>query len=181
MIWEVWKIAIKPKYGHVSISRGYPTITNGKYADQLLHRLVFEDYHGCKLDSTDVIHHIDGNKLNCHPTNLICMSRGAHARLHNSFNNPFYGKQHSQESRKKMKENHADVSGENNPRYRDDIPTGEDLLREYEAGTSHRKLAEKYNCNQSTISRRIKKTRELVGYEVSNDMEPASQSTLEDY
>lgn len=32
-------------------------------------------------------------------------------------NNPFYGKQHSEESKRKMSENHADMSGENNPFY----------------------------------------------------------------
>jgi len=32
-------------------------------------------------------------------------------------NNPFYGKKHSQEARKKMSENHADVSGKNHPMF----------------------------------------------------------------
>ena len=32
-------------------------------------------------------------------------------------NNPMYGKTHSDKSRKKMSENHPDVSGENNPMY----------------------------------------------------------------
>ena len=32
-------------------------------------------------------------------------------------NNPFYGKHHSEETREKMRNNHADVSGENNPNY----------------------------------------------------------------
>ena len=54
-------MAIKTKYGHASISEGYPTIITGKYTGQRVHRLVFEDYHECKLDSSDVIHHIDGN------------------------------------------------------------------------------------------------------------------------
>jgi len=30
-------------------------------------------------------------------------------------NNPFYGKKHSEETKKRMKENHADFTGENNP------------------------------------------------------------------
>lgn len=30
-------------------------------------------------------------------------------------NNPFYGKKHTKETRKKMRENHADFTGENNP------------------------------------------------------------------
>ena len=32
-------------------------------------------------------------------------------------NNPMYGKKHSEETRKKMREHHADVSGENHPMY----------------------------------------------------------------
>ena len=31
-------------------------------------------------------------------------------------NNPFYGKKHTEETRKKISGNHADVSGENNPK-----------------------------------------------------------------
>lgn len=74
---------IKTKYGNASITnRGYYVITSGKNASKLLHRLVFEDYHNCKLDSNDVIHHIDFNPQNNHPTNLICMSKKAHLILH---------------------------------------------------------------------------------------------------
>ena len=32
-------------------------------------------------------------------------------------NNPFYGKTHTEESKKKMSLNHKDVSGKNNPMY----------------------------------------------------------------
>jgi group I intron endonuclease len=33
-------------------------------------------------------------------------------------NNPFYGKKHTDETKRKMRENHADLSGENSPNYR---------------------------------------------------------------
>ena len=61
---------------------------NGYYKadnDNYMHRLSFEDYHNCKLDKNDVIHHIDGDKSNNHPANLVCMSRKAHSLLHNKY------------------------------------------------------------------------------------------------
>jgi hypothetical protein len=74
---------MKTKYGNAKITNeGYYVITSGEYRKKLLHRLIFEDYHDCKLDSNDIIHHIDGDKTNNHPTNLICMSKKAHALLH---------------------------------------------------------------------------------------------------
>lgn len=75
---------IKTEYGNASIdeSKGYYVITNGENTGKLLHRLVFEDYHNCTLDSNDVIHHADFDKLNNHPSNLICMSKKAHNILH---------------------------------------------------------------------------------------------------
>lgn len=38
--------------------------------------------------------------------------------------NPFYGKSHTDETKKKMKLNHADISGENNPMYGKSAWTG---------------------------------------------------------
>ena len=78
---------IATKYGTATLSnRGYYRITSRKEGNKnkSLHRLVFEDYHNCTLDKNDIIHHIDGNPLNNHPTNLICMSKTAHNILHNS-------------------------------------------------------------------------------------------------
>lgn len=95
---------MKTKYGTAKIGKnGYYVITSVKEGNNsaMLHRLVFEDYHDCKLDKNDVIHHIDGNPLNNHPTNLICMSRKAHNLLHNKW------RQHSEETKRKMSENHA--------------------------------------------------------------------------
>lgn len=72
------------KFGNASLdeSTGYYRITNGVNTGKLLHRLVFEDYHNCKLDNNDVIHHADFDKQNNHPSNLICMSIKAHNILH---------------------------------------------------------------------------------------------------
>ena len=53
-----------------------------------IHRQVYEQTHNVKLTSNDIVHHIDGNKLNNDPSNLEVMTRAEHAahhgRLHNN-------------------------------------------------------------------------------------------------
>lgn len=109
---------MKTKYGTAKLDNdGYLRIKTTKQGNhgKLLHRLVFEDYNNCKLDKTDVIHHIDGDKTNNHPNNLICMSRKAHTLLHH------YGKQCSEETKRKISENNAKYwegkTGENHNRF----------------------------------------------------------------
>ncbi len=51
-------------------------------------------------------------------------------------NNPFYGKTHSDESKIKISENHADISGENNPNWKGGISPE----RQKDAATSEYKL-----------------------------------------
>lgn len=56
--------------------RGYPSCTyEGK--KYLVHRLVMEQIIGRKLERWEQVHHIDGNKMNFQPDNLI-ISPGAH-------------------------------------------------------------------------------------------------------
>lgn len=88
------------KFGNAKINDSYLKITSWKEGNngKRLHRLIFEEYHDCKLDKNDVIHHIDGDKLNNHPANLICMSKKAHQLLHNR------GRKHSEESKRKISE-----------------------------------------------------------------------------
>ena len=94
-------VRIITPYGVANISHGYLTITSKKEGNYLkaVHRLVYEDYHNCKLGITDEIHHIDGNKLNNDPSNLICMSKSEHTKLHMT------GRVLSEESRRKIGEN----------------------------------------------------------------------------
>jgi uncharacterized C2H2 Zn-finger protein len=46
------------------------------------HRIVAEESLGRALLSTEVVHHIDGNKQNNDPTNLAVMTQGEHMREH---------------------------------------------------------------------------------------------------
>ena len=53
---------------------------SGKKIDE--HRHIMEEKLGRKLLPTEVVHQIDGNKLNNDPDNLQIMTRAEHARLH---------------------------------------------------------------------------------------------------
>ena len=99
---------IKTKFGNAKLyDDGYYRITSTKEGNfsKLLHRLIFEDYHDCKLDENDIIHHADFDKSNNHPSNLICMSQKAHLILHN-FREVNKGIPKSEEHKKKLSEAH---------------------------------------------------------------------------
>lgn len=119
---------ISTKFGIASISDwGYYRITSTKEGNwrKYLHRLIFEDFHGIKIPDGYVIHHKNGNKLDNSIENLEMMESRKHNSMHMiGENNPFYGKQGinygkklSEETCKRMSENHADVNGENNPKW----------------------------------------------------------------
>lgn len=46
------------------------------------HRRVMENYLGRKLESNEIVHHIDGNRHNNSLSNLTILTRAEHARLH---------------------------------------------------------------------------------------------------
>lgn len=67
------------------------------------------------------------------------------------------GHEVSEDARKKMREHHADVSGNNNPRFLEHLPSNKELYLEWRRGTPQKDLSIKYNCGLSTIQRRIRK------------------------
>jgi hypothetical protein len=61
-------------------SKGYPTICAGPLRGTRVHRLIalakFGEHAMSQKDA--VVHHKDGNKLNCHPDNLELMTEREH-------------------------------------------------------------------------------------------------------
>jgi len=64
------------------ISGGYRYVTNSEERKVQEHRLVIEKILGRKLKSSEIVHHIDGDRLNNDPKNLTIVSRGEHASIH---------------------------------------------------------------------------------------------------
>ena len=53
-----------------------------KKGNYKLHRKIMEEHLGRKLNLNEIVHHIDGNKLNNNIENLKVMTRGEHSRYH---------------------------------------------------------------------------------------------------
>lgn len=70
------------------------TTVNGKTVS--VHRLVMEQTLGRKLLENEVVHHINGNKKDNRPENLVVMSASEHSRLEN------LGKKLTQEHKEKV-------------------------------------------------------------------------------
>lgn len=105
---------MKTKFGNAKVDNsGYYRISSGKEGNhgKLLHRLIFEDYYCITILPEYIIHHKDGNKLNNQISNLELMDAKKHASFHNK------GRKHSDLEKQKMRDNHADFTGKNNPQY----------------------------------------------------------------
>jgi hypothetical protein len=82
--WLAHKDPIKMEIGE----RGKGTIFNGyrmfHIKDKKLfeHRIIMEEILGRKLKSNEIVHHIDENRLNNHPSNLQVMIRNQHIGMH---------------------------------------------------------------------------------------------------
>ncbi len=68
---------------------GYLEITRGMHKGRRVHDVVMEERIGRHLRKDEVVHHIDGNKLNNVLSNLALMTRSEHARLHATKANEF--------------------------------------------------------------------------------------------
>jgi hypothetical protein len=52
------------------------------------HRIVAEKILGRKLKRGEIVHHIDGNKSNNHPSNLEVMTQSEHCKAHDFGHHP---------------------------------------------------------------------------------------------
>lgn len=60
----------------------YVQVTAGQHKHRSVHRIVMEQVIGGPIPPGLVVHHIDENKHNNHPSNLLLMTRSDHARHH---------------------------------------------------------------------------------------------------
>ena len=72
-----WKGGKTIEQGYVTVSSR--TINKNRKRE---HQIVMENFIGRELNENEVVHHIDGNKLNNNINNLALMDKSAHTRLH---------------------------------------------------------------------------------------------------
>lgn len=89
----------------------YAIQANGKKHTPFLHRLVYEIVKG-PIPEGYVVHHIDENKRNNNPDNLIAMPFSQHTSMHKQ------GSKHSVESRIKMSESQKKIPHSISPEQR---------------------------------------------------------------
>ena len=68
------------KGGYLDQSGYQFVLDNGKYRRE--HRVVAEQKLGRPLEKGEVVHHIDGDKLNNHPDNLEVLTNSQHTKHH---------------------------------------------------------------------------------------------------
>lgn len=72
--------------GGMTLSNGYLYFTastsNGEHAGKALHAVIAEWLYERKPLQGEHVHHIDGNKLNNHPENIVIMSDSDHGKIH---------------------------------------------------------------------------------------------------
>jgi hypothetical protein len=63
-------------------TNGYMEYTRGPNCGRNVHTVIMEEMIGRKLKKSEVVHHIDEDRLNNDIDNLALMTRSAHTRLH---------------------------------------------------------------------------------------------------
>lgn len=137
-------------YRYRANGKGYMRLTNGQ--DQPLEHHVVASWKAGRRPNypEEHCHHLDGDKQNNLPGNLEIQAAKDHNRTHMlgednpmygvwDERNPLYGK---------------DVSGSNNPRYRQDV-ADEEIARLRSAGLSYADIAQRVGCGKITVMRRL--------------------------
>ena len=77
------KLGVKRQHSYEYISyQGYKVDCKDRNKKILIHRRIMEEHLGRKLSSNEIVHHIDGNKLNNDINNLEVVSRSEHIKKH---------------------------------------------------------------------------------------------------
>lgn len=74
-------LEINWKYEYID-GNGYIKNCEDRNHRYLVHRRIMEEHIGRKLKPTEIVHHIDGNKLNNDISNLKIVSRKEHIEIH---------------------------------------------------------------------------------------------------
>ncbi len=93
IVWDRMTGENNPKWnGGKSLSYGYRVVLVNKKEPRyhFEHRVLMENILGRKLLNTEVLHHVDGDKLNNNLDNLQLMSRSEHSKFHSNLRRPYY-------------------------------------------------------------------------------------------
>jgi anaerobic ribonucleoside-triphosphate reductase len=170
---------------------------NGVKEEHIVYRYFFGE-----IPEHCVIHHKDNNKKNNNKENLECLTKSKHTSIHSLLhndeyckccickakkgemsgkNNPFYGKHHTEETKKnnkikisstmkklvtlgklftpKHRENLSiscsNKTMEQTSRFNKNINTN-DIIENYHLGLTYKQMAKKFNCTTGTIQSRLK-------------------------
>ena len=76
------KLIIQTEFGNGRIRNdGYIQITTTENKGKLLHRLVYEKHYG-SIPEGFCVHHVNGDKTDNSPSNLMLLSKSHHHKLH---------------------------------------------------------------------------------------------------
>lgn len=87
------------KGGHIARS-GYKIISKRGKSNLYEHRVTAENMIGRPLNSDEVVHHIDGNRSNNHPTNLQVMKKSEHDKIKDGTRAFFFTNKDTEEAAK---------------------------------------------------------------------------------
>lgn len=134
-------------YYYVMI-KGYPGTDKDGYI--LEHRYIMEQHLERKLNKNEVVHHINGNKLDNRIENLRLMDAGEHIRLHHT------GLKYNQEARKKISEavKKRLSNPKNHPQYKDINSNELIILRQQ--GKTIKEICNIYKIDRVTYHNKLK-------------------------